>query len=121
MKNLMFILMFCMACGGTVVPSENTSTGNIVDTEVTGQVDTEEASGAGSDCEKACHGFEFTECLSVLMKVLPVGQALYTATCLERCDEFVVIYKEISEEVPFKCLGTAASCPAVAECFEVKE
>jgi hypothetical protein len=110
-----------MSCGGVVTSNEGIPTGNIVDTEVIGQVDTEEASDVGSDCEKACHGFEFTECLSVLMKVLPVGQALYTATCLERCDEFVVIYKEISEEVPFKCLGTAASCPAVAECFEVKE
>lgn len=110
-------------CGGFFDNGgETTQTGD--DTEVTGPVDTEEPPGTELDteCERACSGFAFVDCGSVMMKALPVGKHLKGGDCVSRCESLVEIYAGLpNEHLNFGCLETAASCPAVAGCFGIEE
>jgi len=125
MKWIM-LMVFCIGCNGCGGFFDNgggtTQTGD--DTEVVGPVDTEEPPGTELDteCERACSGFAFTDCVSVVMKALPVGKQLEGEGCGERCESLVAIYAELpNEQLNFGCLETAASCPATAGCFGIEE
>jgi len=116
------ICIGCNGCGGFFngggeTPPQGT------DTEVVGPADTEEPPGTDivSECERACVGFDFAGCTSVLMKALPVGIGLSATNCVDRCNELIMIYSDLPDELDFECIEKAASCPAVAGCFGVEE
>lgn len=93
---------------------------SVTDTEVNGPSDTETAPQEGSNCERACSGFEFTSCQSVIMKALPIGKFLIGDGCIVRCEHMVKIYNEIPyENIDFECLWIAGNCPAVAACLKI--
>jgi hypothetical protein len=63
-------------------------------------VDTEEPPGTewDTECERACSGFAFTDCDSLMIKVLPVGKQLECDDCNALCESLVVIYAELPSE-----------------------
>lgn len=115
------VLVFLIGCGG--IPVSTVSLEGTEDPEVAGSVDTESPPDIDSSlrCERACAGFDFTSCISVITKVLPVGKFLSSRGCFGRCEELVRLYEDLEEEVDFRCTERSASCPAVAVCFGVKE
>lgn len=120
----MAICIGCNGCGGFFNSGGgDTPTHGTEDTEVIGPSDTEEPPGTDvvSDCDRACVGFDFTECTSVLMKALPVGKGMSATGCMERCNELIVLYSDLPDDLDFACIEKAASCPAVAGCFGVEE
>lgn len=126
MKKSLLLLFTSVIMGCGWLP---TNTGNSMsqsdDTEVIGPVDTELHPDGDdvTECERACAGFEFTTCMSVLMKALPVGVGIHSSDCIDRCGELVVVYSDMppGEQLDFGCLETAATCPAVAGCFGITE
>lgn len=121
MNKLTILLILVIGCGGYSTGTAPAQPSN--DTEVAGQVDTDEPTDTElTGCEGACQGFDFTSCMSVLMKSLPVGRGIHTEGCLSRCEELEEVYLDMPyDDVPFECLYTVMNCPAVAVCFEVEE
>lgn len=82
--------------------------------------DVSDASPVVLDCDLICSRFMVFDCVSVIMQALPVGRTIKSTECVDRCEEFSSIYKELNEQLDIGCLGSSSSCSDVASCFGIK-
>lgn len=113
MKNVLVIMFMCyfVGCGGFF--------DNIGEAEVNVS-DGGLSPDLSLQCRRICSGYDVFECVSVFMQALPVGRSFQSELCVDRCEEFMLIYQEMNDQLDLDCLETTApSCQAVADCLGI--